>query len=218
MKKITITFLIIVFFIINISNVYAGSIPGDILIMDEAQMYIARIINYDNDLNKMIIQPVTKIKGDIDIGINKEINFIFARVIQGGEILNTPLYSVQGKKSVEVNERCLVISLNNDTDNYIYHISGKYPETLKIIDAENTTFGTEIQKLLEEGAYEKAEKDRLEKIKILENENKTSNIANEIDNAEYNKPKPLEIKNTTKKNDLVMLIVYIIKIIFNCIL
>ena len=203
MKKITITFLIIVFFIINISNVYAGSIPGDILIMDEAQIYIARIISYDNDLNKMIIQPITKIKGDVYLGINKEINFIFARVIQGGEILNTPLYSVQGKKSVEVNERCLVISLNNDTDNYIYHISGKYPETLKIIDAESTTFGEEIQMLLEEGAYEKAEKERLEKNK---NSNKTSDTMNETTRVVYNAPKQLENKNTSKINNVVSIV------------
>ena len=160
-KKISIVFIAILLF--SMTTIHAGDIPYALLTEDNAKLYIGEIVEYSSRAKTATIKPIIKIKGDVDIKVSNPINIHESNVIQAGEKVETPLFWIAGGKAFKENEHCLVVDFGSNYDNFIYHISGNYPYEI-IINDPSGTFGGEIQRLLNEGAYEKAENERLAKL------------------------------------------------------
>ena len=145
-------------------TVFAGDIPYALLSEDNAKLYIGEIIEYDRNTKTATIQPIMKIKGDVDLEVSKTINIWENNAIQAEENHKTPTFWIAGGKPFNENEQCLVLDFGSNYDNSIFHISGDNLRTLKIEDIDPNNMWGALQTLLNEGKYEEAENARLEKL------------------------------------------------------
>ena len=147
MKKILcFIFAVLVLLSIN-TTVFAGSIPEDLLHSDGAQIFFGEVISYKADNFTVEVCPVKKIKGDVATGTKQyydNANTVGDFKVKAG---NVYLFTYFDE--------------NNPTD--IFDVTSYDTATLKL----NNTTGAmweRFEEYLNEGRYEKAERDRINKI------------------------------------------------------
>lgn len=130
------------------SGVFAGMVPEDILHNDEAKLFFAKIVSYQQDGENPYIEvyPVKKIKGDVNLGVNQ----IYYKAIPVGEI------------DIKKNNVYLVASLGEGTETYMFKATSYDTETLKI-EGNKSELWQRFEDYLNEGRYENAEAERLER-------------------------------------------------------
>lgn len=144
MKKL---FSVFFFSLLFSFNVYAGSIPEDLLHSDTAQVFFGEIISLNSEIVEVI--PVKKIKGDIITGTKLMYNNPDAMGTFNPKIGKTYLFTYFD----ENNPTCIFETTSLDT------------KTLKL---KNTTgdMWERFEKNLNNGKYEKAELKRIDNINL----------------------------------------------------
>ncbi len=144
------TFLIATMVIFALSfTTYAGSVPEDLLHYDEAQIFFGEVIDYSpNKENPHVsVCPVKKIKGDIKLGTK-----------QGYDNAN-PVGDINIKPGNVY--LFTYFDENNPTD--IFEVTSYDTKTLKLKNVTGDMWGR-FEKYLNEGKYEKAEQERIDKL------------------------------------------------------
>ena len=149
MKKI-ISFLSIIAIMLSMTfTVFAGSIPEDLLHSNDAQIFFAEVVYYHpNKENPDIeLSPVKVIKGDVKLG---------------GKLTYYNPNTVGDFKVREGNVYLFTyFDENNPTD--IFEVTSYDTSTLKLKNVEGDMW-MRFQKHLNNGDYEEAEQDRINKI------------------------------------------------------
>ena len=142
MKKIIALVIMIVTMMLFSTNVFAGSIPDDLLFYDDAQLFFGEVISHDKSTNQITVIPTQKIKGDIYVGEKTYKTFYFT-----------------GNKATPVNGETYLMVAFGEAPLYICKISGADTRTLKIHD--DNTMWLIMQNYLNEGECEAAEAKRI---------------------------------------------------------
>ena len=149
MKKIYVFFSIAIFMLAISLTVYAGSIPEDLLHYDDAQIFFGEVIDYsyNKDNPDVSVCPVKKIKGDINLGTKQ--GYDNANPVGDIDIKPGNVYLFT------------YFDENNPTD--IFEVTSYDTKTLKLKNVTGDMW-ERFEKYLNEGKYEKAEQDRINKI------------------------------------------------------
>ncbi|MBQ7033949.1 MAG: hypothetical protein IJN25_09885 [Clostridia bacterium] len=126
---------------------FAGSIPEDLLHEDSAQIFFAEVLAYAGEDSVVTVCPVKKIKGETILGTQQ--HYDRANAVGDFKIRPGNVYLFT------------CFDENNPTD--IFEVTSYDTSTLKI---KNTTgdMWKRFEKYLNEGEYEKAEQERINKI------------------------------------------------------
>ena len=156
MKKI-ISFLSIIAIMFSMTlTTFAGSIPEDLLHFDDAKIFFAEVIgtyNTKEGVPRIEVMPVKVVKGDVGIGGEKAI------------VYNNP-NTVGDFKVKEGNVYLFTyFDENNPTD--IFEVTSYDTSTLKLKNVEGDMW-MRFQKHLNNGDYEEAEKERRERLGLLD--------------------------------------------------
>ncbi|MBQ6894636.1 MAG: hypothetical protein IJN40_03985, partial [Clostridia bacterium] len=160
MKKI-IGIVLIVTIVFSFSQVaLAGSIPEDLLHSDDAQIFFAEVVFYHpNKKNPDIeIVPLKIIKGDVKKG--GKLTYYNPNVVGDFDVRPDNVYLFT------------YFDENNPTD--IFEVTSYDTASLKLINTEGDMW-ERFEKYLNEGKYEKAQKERVDRINeslTIENGNK----------------------------------------------
>ena len=127
-------------------NVYAGSIPEDLIHSDNAQIFFAEVISY-NENSDIEILPVKKIKGDVNIGSN--------------QIYHDP--NVAGNFQIKVGNTYLFTYFDENNPTDIFETTSMDTKTLKLKNVTGDMW-ERFENNLNSGKYEKAEQKRIDKI------------------------------------------------------
>ena len=148
MKKLTCVVMVIgIVFLCGIITVLAGEWPVLLCYDDEALIFFGEVLAYgsknENGFDNITVLPTQKIKGDMEIGIGityKNINYPGFILVRG----ETYLFTYYRK--------CLDICRVTSTDT----------RTLEVIEG-TMSFQDTLQEYLNDGLYEQAESERLER-------------------------------------------------------
>ncbi len=146
MKKF-ISFIGITILLLSLSvSVFAGSVPEDLLHHDGAQIFFGEVLSYTEN-GAVSVSPVKKIKGDISTGTKQ--NYSNANAVGDIEVKPGNVYLIT------------YFDENNPTD--IFEVTSYDTKTLKL---KNVTGGMweRFEKNLNDGKYEKAEQERIDKL------------------------------------------------------
>lgn len=145
--KIFLLLLITVFVMPLALPAFAGSIPEDLLHSDDAQVFFAEVLAYSEENSTVTVCPVKKIKGDVATGTQQH----YDRASTVGDFKVKPgnvyLFTYFDE--------------NNPTD--IFEVTSYDTAALKIKNVTGDMW-ERFQKYLNDGEYEKAEQDRLNKM------------------------------------------------------
>ncbi len=148
MKKV-ISFICLVMFLLSLSvTVFAGDVPEGLLWDDSAQVFFAEVLDYNND--KVTVSPRVKIKGDVYIGTKQQYN------------KPNPI----GDFKVKPGNVYLFTYFDENNETNIFEVTSYDTATLKI---KNTDFDIwkRFEEYLNEGEYEKAEQERIDKLNAV---------------------------------------------------
>ena len=156
MKKL-ISFICMTMILLSMSiTAFAGSIPEDLLHFDDAKIFFAEVIgtyNTKEGVPRIEVMPVKVVKGDVGIGGEKAI------------VYNNP-NTVGDFKVKEGNVYLFTyFDENNPTD--IFEVTSYDTSTLKLKNVEGDMW-MRFQKHLNNGDYEEAEKERRERLGLLD--------------------------------------------------
>lgn len=151
MKKF-ISFFSIIFVLFSLSNTtYAGSVPEDLLHYDGAQVFFGEIISYKESfmdcMGSVEVIPIIKIKGDVAVD----------------EIVTYSDPVLVGARAVGDGALNLFAYFDENNPTYIFETTTHDTKTLKL---KNTTgdMWDRFEKYLNDGKFEKAEDERLNRI------------------------------------------------------
>ena len=152
MKKL-ISFICMTMILLSMSiTAFAGSIPEDLLHFDDAKIFFAEVIgtyNTKEGVPCIEVMPVKVVKGDVGIGGEKAI------------VYNNP-NTVGDFKVKEGNVYLFTyFDENNPTD--IFEVTSYDTSTLKLKNVSGDMW-ERFEEYLNDGKYEKAEQDRINKI------------------------------------------------------
>lgn len=147
MKKIVSSICFILIILSMTFTVFAGSIPEDLLHEDGAQIFFAEVLSYYGENSTVTVCPVKKIKGEVATGTQQ--HYDNANTVGGFKVRNGNVYLFT------------YFDENNPTE--IFEVTSYDTSTLKI---KNTTGGMwkRFEEYLNDGEYEKAEQDRINRI------------------------------------------------------
>lgn len=150
MKKTTFFILIIGLIFFCVITVLAGDVPEGLLSEDNAVLFFGEIVSYDATDKNITVLPTKKIKGDVSVDVSR----IYKDVTFVGKDGFTP---VEGE---------IYLMANYDGNNplYVFRTTSDDTETLKIEGITGIDMWERMQKYLNEGAYEKKETERLERV------------------------------------------------------
>lgn len=125
----------------------AGSIPEDLLYEDGAQIFFAEVLSYYGENSTVTVCPVKKIKGEVDTGTQQ--HYDNANTVGDFKVRNGNVYLFT------------YFDENNPTE--IFEVTSYDTSTLKI---KNTNGGMwrRFEEYLNDGEYEMAEQDRVNRI------------------------------------------------------
>ena len=156
MKKILTVLIAVVIIVLNTASVFAGDIPETILSDDAAQLYFGELVEVNvlsNDF-KTVVKPVKKVKGDVSVGVESE--YISPQFV--------------GNFSAKKGNVYLFAYINESNPLYIFEVDSYDTTTIKVTGAKDDMW-QRFQSYLHEGKYEEAEKERLDRLGIVENIN-----------------------------------------------
>ncbi len=146
MKKL-ISFICITILMLSLSViVFAGSVPEDLLHHDGAHIFFGEIISYTEN-GDVAVSPVKKIKGDINTGTKQ--NYSNANAVGDINVKPGNVYLFT------------YFDENNPTD--IFEVTSYDTKTLKLKNVEGDMW-ERFEKYLNDGKYEKAEQERIDKL------------------------------------------------------
>ena len=154
MKKISLVFFMIVMLLLSSSNVFAGDLPETLLSDDDAQIYFGELIEV-NVLSrdfKTIVKPVKKVKGDVELGVDE--TYVAPEFI--------------GEFSAKKGNIYLFAYLDSSNPLYIFEIDSYDTSALKITGIKKNEMWQRFLGYINEGKFEIAEKERLERLGISE--------------------------------------------------
>lgn len=153
MRKVVAAVATILMLVMTSTFVYAGSIPEDLLTEDQTQIFFAEVIYYQADEEASVIEfsPVKKIKGDVKLNSNQM------------------AYNFNTVGNFEIEEENIYLFTyfdeNNPTD--IFKATSTDTETLKLENIQGDMW-KRFEQYLNEGRYEEAEQERLERLGLLD--------------------------------------------------
>lgn len=150
MVKRLLIFISVAILMFSLSGtVFAGSVPEDLMHYDGAQIFFGEIIDYAPNAAKphVSVCPVKKIKGDIKTGT--KLVYENANVVGDIDIKLGNIYLFT------------YFDENNPTD--IFEVTSYDTKTLKLKNVIGDMW-ERFEKYLNEGKYEKAEQDRIDKL------------------------------------------------------
>lgn len=153
MKKILVLVVAIFIITLNTFSVFAGDIPETILSDDAAQLYFGELIEVNvlsNDF-RTVVKPVKKIKGDVSIGV--ECEYISPQFVGGFSAKKGNIY--------------LFAYIDESNPLYIFEIDSYDTTSIKVTGAKDDMW-QRFETYLHEGKYEEMEKDRLDRLGIVE--------------------------------------------------
>lgn len=156
MKKIFAVLIALFIISLNAISVFAGDIPETILSDDAAQLYFGELVEvnvFSNDF-KTIVKPVKKVKGDVTIGVETE--YISPQFVGGFSAKKGNVY--------------LFGYIDEANPLYVFKVDTYDTTVVNISDAKDDMW-QRFQTYLHEGKYEEAEKERLDRLGIVENIN-----------------------------------------------
>lgn len=147
MKKIVSSVCLILIILSMKFTAYAGSIPEDLLHNDGAQIFFAEVLSYHGENSTVTVSPVKKIKGEVATGTQQ--HYDNANTVGDFKVRNGNVYLFT------------YFDANNPTE--IFEVTSYDTSTLKI---KNTTgdMWKRFEEYLNDGKYEKAEQDRINRI------------------------------------------------------
>ena len=146
MKKL-ISFISITILLLSLSvTVFAGSVPEDLLHYDGAHIFFGEVLSYTEN-GDVAVSPVKKIKGDIKTGTKQ--TYSNANAIGDIDIKPGNVYLIT------------YFDENNPTD--IFEVTSYDTKTLKLKNVEGDMW-ERFEKYLNDGEYEKAEQERIDKL------------------------------------------------------
>ncbi len=146
MKKL-IGFICISILLLSLSvTVFAGSVPEDLLHYDGAQIFFGEVLAYTEN-GSVAVSPVKKIKGDVLTGTKQ--NYSKANAVGDIDIKPGNVYLFT------------YFDENNPTD--IFEVTTYDTKTLKLKNVEGDMW-ERFEKNLNDGEYEKAEQERIDKL------------------------------------------------------
>ncbi len=145
MKKIICLLGVIAILLTMSLSVFAGDVPEGLLSDDDAQVFFGEVLDYNN--NTVTVSPRVKIKGDVLTGTKQH--------------YNKP-YPV-GNFKVKTGNVYLFTYFDENNETNIFEVTSYDTATLKI---KNTDFDIwkRFESYLNDGEYEKAEQERIDKI------------------------------------------------------
>lgn len=157
-KRIMVITLLVILFLCPLP-VSAGSIPGDLLTDDTAQIFFGQVVTYRS--SKVTVVPLKTIKGDVELGKSRT--------------YNEPVPIPNGEFHVRRNRVYLFTCVQENDPIYIYEASSGDPRTLELTGAD-LCWGKAVQQYLNNGEYEKAEAQRRERLGLGEAEPGPENL------------------------------------------
>lgn len=145
MKKVNSIFIIVIMLLSMSFTAFAGDVPEGLLSNDDAQVFFGEVLDYND--NTVTVCPRVKIKGDVLTGTKQH--------------YNKP-YPV-GNFNVKAGNVYLFTYFDENNETNIFEVTSYDTATLKI---KNTNFDIwkRFESYLNDGEYEKAEQDRINKI------------------------------------------------------
>lgn len=133
---------------------FAGSIPEDLMNYDGAKIFFAEIVSYDTDgeTMKLSYSATRKVKGDVVIG----------------EIEEAYRPNLVGNFAAEIGKEYLFIYLDENNDTDIFEVTSTDTATLKLKNVTGDMW-ERLEKNLNDGKYEEAEQERVERLGLVEN-------------------------------------------------
>ncbi len=126
---------------------FAGDIPESLLGSDKALVFFGEAVSYNAD-KSITVMPTQKVKGDVEIG--KELSY--------NEVITL------GKFSIKKGETYLFGYYDENNPLTAFHTTSIDARTLKILDKSGGGQEERMQTYLNDGAFERAEVERLSKI------------------------------------------------------
>ncbi len=154
MKKLLILSLTMMALLSSIS-VFAGDVPESLLYEDYAQIFLGKVVNYTTkevpsapytEIDTLECIPTEKIKGDVEIGVKQSYQGCYC--------------SIDLKPDVEY-----LFGYFNDTNVYVYEIESREDGKFKLVDSDIHDMTNRLEAALNDGSFEKAEKQRIAKTK-----------------------------------------------------
>ncbi len=141
-----------------VTVVYAGDLAYQ-LFNDDAKTYIATVVSYDSDNRMVTLQPVEKIKGDVDM-----VTPLVGMMDGAWQTLEDGVFiKLMNKQVPAVGERCLIASPYAGTT-MLFRYTGDTLETMKLLDYEDLGLWGEVQYMLNDGRLVKFEQERLQRL------------------------------------------------------
>lgn len=148
MKKKICLLSLVALFLLSIT-VLAGSIPEDLLHYDDAQIFFAEVVHYhpQKDKSDIELSPVKVVKGDVRTGV--KLTYLNPNTVGDFKVKEGNVYLFT------------YFDENNPTD--IFEVTSYDTSKLQL---KNTTgdMWERFEKYLNEGKYEKAEQERIDKL------------------------------------------------------
>lgn len=152
MKKLLLAFSVIAILLSLSITASAGSIPMDLMVEDNAQIFFAQVVSVHTNEEKPYIEIIPKnvVKGDVTI--DEKMVYYNPHAVYDFKIKRNKAY--------------LFASFGKTTSNYILKVSSYDTHSLKIIGLEEEKGGMwySVQQELNDGNYEKAEAKRRNKL------------------------------------------------------
>lgn len=147
MKRL-IGFMCITIMLLSITmTTLAGSIPEDLLHSDGAQIFFAEVLAYSEENHTVTVCPVKKIKGEVAIGTQQ--HYYRANAVGNFKLKQGNVYLFT------------YFDGNNPTE--IFEVTSYDTSTLKIKNTKGDMW-KRFEEYLNDGEYEKAEQERINKI------------------------------------------------------
>ena len=145
MKKVNSIFIIVIMLLSMSFTAFAGDVPEGLLSNDDAQVFFGEVLDYND--NTVTVCPRVKIKGDVLTGTKQH--------------YDKP-YPV-GNFNVKAGNVYLFTYFDENNETNIFEVTSYDTATLKI---KNTDFDIwkRFESYLNDGEYEKAEQERIDKI------------------------------------------------------
>lgn len=144
-KTAMLCYMVLLLMILGIS-VQAGSVPEDLLYYDGAKVFFGEVVKSYDD-GSMAVSPVKKIKGDVRIGSKQ--NYDNVCVVGDFKVKDANVY--------------LFAYYDDVNPVYMFSVTGYDTKTLRLKHAEGSMWDR-IEKYLNDGEFEKAEKERIDKV------------------------------------------------------
>ena len=145
MKKTLLIILALLSFLMFSITVFAGDVPEGLLSNDNAQVFFGEVLNYND--NTVTVCPRVKIKGDVLTGTK--------------QIYDKPC--PVGNFKVIAGNVYLFTYFDENNETYIFEVTSYDTATLKLKGIQGDMW-ERFQKYLNDGEYEKAEQERIDKI------------------------------------------------------